>query len=86
MHAVSKKVSYNPNNILTRGSYGTTVFIGLFEGVKQVALKRFQRICITDSFLNEAQLMLRVNGHPNIIRYYCCEMDEYFMYRYTNIF
>lgn len=44
MHEVGTKVSYDPNHITNRGSHGTTVFIGQFEDVKQVALKRFQRI------------------------------------------
>ncbi len=86
MNVVGTKVSYDPNCIINRGSFGTTVFIGQFEGKKQVALKRFQLVNITDidSFLNEAHLMLKVDGHPNIIRYYCYEMDNNFMY--MNIF
>lgn len=82
MRTIGTKVSYDPNCIVNRGSCGTTVFIGQFEDVKQVALKRIQLASMSGPYLNEAKLMLTVDGHPNIIRYYCCEKDEDFLYQY----
>jgi len=60
---------------------GVFVYQGLFEGKKPVAIKRFQRSSQIDELVkNEAELLLKANDHVNILRYFCYEMDENFLY------
>lgn len=74
------KLSYDRNDVIGHGSFGI-VFKGVFEGVKPVAIKRIDRTSADSSaeFKKEAEIMLRVRDHPNIIRYFCYEMDEHFL-------
>jgi len=75
------KLSYEPGNIIGIGSYGTKVFQGFFEGVKTVAIKRlFLENHDKSKIANEAEIIWLVGDHPNILRYFCNEMDRKFMY------
>ena len=73
------KLSYNSKDNIGRGAYGS-VFKGFFEGTKPVAIKRMMRTMLTssydESFKKEAEITLKVSDHPNIIRYFCYEMDN----------
>jgi len=75
------KLSYDSDDLIGRGSFGTIVFKGVFEGVKPVAIKRIRRTSADSSveFKKEAEITLRVSDHPNIIRYFCYEMDDDFL-------
>lgn len=79
---VYDKSHFNPKYTIFRGSNGTHVFLGFFEEIKKVAVKRFQREYLSglfQDFLKEAKFMLKLAGHPNILQYYCTEMNEDFM-------
>jgi len=79
-HTAGDKLKYNKKKILGKGGFAT-VFEGLFEGSKPVAIKRFQTSDVENesSILKEAELMLKANDHPNILRYYCMEMTDDFL-------
>lgn len=74
---------FDPNYTIFIGSNGVHVFIGYFEKTKKVAVKRIDRdlvrLGIIQDFQKEAKLMLEFAGHPNILQYYCTEMNEQFM-------
>lgn len=74
------KVSYDPKNIIGTGGFAN-VYEGLFEDVKRVAVKRFEKSCKDDesAIKREAELLLKANEHPNILRYFCYEMNEDFV-------
>jgi len=72
------KLSYNSKDNIGRGAYGS-VYKGFFEGTKSVAIKQMQRNRSDDaSIKKEAEITLNVSDHPNIIRYFCYEMDDNF--------
>lgn len=64
--------------IVAYSSFRSMVYRGLFDGKRDVAVKRILRNPDQD-FAREVKLMLRVVEHPNILRYYCCEMDSDFL-------
>jgi len=71
-------LSYDPKSIIGRGSYGTTVFKGIHLG--PVAVKRILRNEVNDSAIQiEVELMKKAIDHPNILRYYCTEMNDDFL-------
>lgn len=75
------KVRYDPENCIGNGCIGY-VFHGLFEGTKPVAVKRFQMVQMikdSDAINRESELLLKASDHPNILRYFCTEMDMDFM-------
>ncbi len=74
------KVSYDNEKLIGRGCFPNIVFEGLFEDLKKVAVKRLIKTQ-DDEFTikREAELMLKANEHPNILRYFCYEMDENFL-------
>ncbi len=75
------KLSYDKFNIVGKGSFGI-VYGGFFEGVKPAAIKRIHQTFITykSELEKEAEIMLTASDHPNILRYFCYEMDSDFMY------
>jgi len=82
------KLTYNKEQEIYDGRNGIFVYQGLYEGLKPVAVKRFQRSSQIDELLvkHEAELMLKANDHVNILRYFCYEMDENFLYDHLTQF
>uniref|UniRef100_A0A670KN14 Serine/threonine-protein kinase/endoribonuclease IRE1 n=1 Tax=Podarcis muralis TaxID=64176 RepID=A0A670KN14_PODMU len=72
------KISFNPKDVLGRGAGGTFVFRGHFDG-RQVAVKRLLPECIHLAD-REVQLLRESDEHPNVVRYFCTEMDRQFHY------
>ena len=72
------KISYNSKEIIGRGSAGTCVYKGFFEGKTEIAVKRV----ITEHFtLAQREIeLLRNLQHPNVVRYYSTEADNLFKY------
>ncbi|CAI4939927.1 BBT_HP_G0014210.mRNA.1.CDS.1 [Saccharomyces cerevisiae] len=64
--------------ILGYGSSGTVVFQGSFQG-RPVAVKRML-IDFCDIALMEIKLLTESDDHPNVIRYYCSETTDRFLY------
>ena len=84
------KLSYDPNKVLGRGSFGT-VFSGfhvyldksLFRPAKstQVAVKRVEKSIVNEPlFRKEEELMKKANNHPNILKYIHTEINAEFLY------
>ena len=63
---------------LGRGSHGTVVYEGYFQG-DIVAVKRLVREHVTLAE-REVGLLKRADYHPNVIRYVCRDEDENFQY------
>ena len=72
------KISFDTNAIIGRGSAGTCVYKGLFEGTAAVAVKRVvNEHCV----LAQREIdLLRSLQHPNVVRYYSTESDQSFKY------
>ncbi|CAB4252344.1 similar to Saccharomyces cerevisiae YHR079C IRE1 Serine-threonine kinase and endoribonuclease [Maudiozyma barnettii] len=66
------------DTILGYGSSGTIVFKGSFQG-RDVAVKRML-IDFCDVADREIQLLTESDNHPNVIRYYCSERTDRFLY------
>ncbi|SMN18428.1 similar to Saccharomyces cerevisiae YHR079C IRE1 Serine-threonine kinase and endoribonuclease [Maudiozyma saulgeensis] len=66
------------DTILGYGSSGTVVFKGSFQG-RDVAVKRML-IDFCDVADREIQLLTESDNHPNVIRYYCSERTDRFLY------
>ncbi|KAI8048716.1 kinase-like domain-containing protein [Syncephalis plumigaleata] len=66
------------NEILGHGSHGTIVFKGDFGG-KKVAVKR-QLLDYYDLVDHEVAILQESDDHPNVIRYYCRERCDRFLY------
>ncbi len=66
------------DQVLGYGSHGTVVFKGQFDG-RDVAVKRML-IDFFDVAGHEVNLLQQSDNHPNVIRYYCREQTERFMY------
>lgn len=64
--------------ILGYGSSGTVVFKGTFQG-RDVAVKRML-IDFCDVADREIQLLTESDNDPNVIRYYCSERTDRFLY------
>ncbi len=82
MAKVSEKLSYNSDDIIGRGSFGTIVFSGFYSPSTAVAVKRIQIANVKDDKLQvqkEVELMMKAKDHPNILRYIATEMNEYFL-------
>ncbi|RHZ90011.1 hypothetical protein Glove_9g149 [Diversispora epigaea] len=66
------------DKILGYGSHGTIVYKGSFEG-RDVAVKRLL-IDFYDIAHHEVSLLQESDDHPNVIRYYCKEQCDRFLY------
>ncbi|KTW32029.1 bifunctional endoribonuclease/protein kinase IRE1 [Pneumocystis jirovecii RU7] len=66
------------NKILGYGSHGTIVYEGSFEG-RKVAVKRMLLEFYEVAF-REITLLQESDGHPNVIRYYCKQKSDKFLY------
>ncbi|XP_042447249.1 serine/threonine-protein kinase/endoribonuclease IRE1-like isoform X2 [Zingiber officinale] len=66
------------NTEIGRGSNGTVVFEGLYDG-RPVAVKRLLRVH-DDVALKEIQNLIASDRHPNIVRWYGVEQDLDFVY------
>ncbi|KAJ3037493.1 bifunctional endoribonuclease/protein kinase ire1 [Rhizophlyctis rosea] len=64
--------------ILGYGSHGTVVYKGSFEG-REVAIKRLL-LDFYDVADHEVKILQDSDDHPNVVRYYCKERSEGFMY------
>jgi serine/threonine-protein kinase/endoribonuclease IRE1 len=60
------------------GSHGTIVLKGSFQG-RTVAVKRLLRSFVTIAS-HEVKLLQESDDHPNVIRYFCKEQREEFLY------
>ncbi|KAI9598253.1 kinase-like domain-containing protein [Syncephalis fuscata] len=65
-------------DVLGYGSHGTVVFKGDFGG-KKVAVKR-QLLDFYDMADHEVAILQESDDHPNVIRYYCRERCDRFLY------
>jgi len=84
MQKMGEKLSYNPNDIICRGSWGTNTFLGLFnddDKPMEVAVKRLQRSNLKHKSISdvEEESIMKVTDHQNILRYKCAEMDDHFL-------
>lgn len=75
----SRLLVHNANEI-AKGSFDVNIYHGEFDARKLVAVKRIQRRPSDAIFLEEARLMLKISGHPNILKYYGIETNIYFSY------
>ncbi|KAK4057090.1 bifunctional endoribonuclease/protein kinase ire1 [Microbotryomycetes sp. JL221] len=64
--------------ILGYGSHGTVVLRGEFQG-RAVAVKRLLRDFVTIA-THEVNLLQESDDHPNVIRYFCKEQRDTFLY------
>ncbi|CAG8737228.1 12396_t:CDS:2, partial [Cetraspora pellucida] len=64
--------------ILGYGSHGTIVYKGSFEG-RDVAVKRLL-LDFYEIAYHEVSLLQESDDHPNVIRYYCKEQSDRFLY------
>ncbi|KAF2454842.1 hypothetical protein BDY21DRAFT_365867 [Lineolata rhizophorae] len=83
MQDVSDMVQINnlliqTDRVLGYGSGGTTVYEGKFEG-RDVAVKRMLPQYF-DLALQEVSLLQQSDDHPNVIRYFCHQRDQNFLY------
>jgi serine/threonine-protein kinase/endoribonuclease IRE1 len=69
---------YISNKEIGRGSNGTVVFAGSYEG-RQVAVKRLLR-SHNDIAIKETTNLIKSDQDPNIVRLYGCEHDSDFVY------
>ena len=72
------RLSFSPKDIIGKGGFGT-VLKGQFErnvdvAVKRILKKRDDGIRTTVA----SETLSRVDGHPNIVRYYITEQDDDF--------
>ncbi|XP_077380691.1 serine/threonine-protein kinase/endoribonuclease IRE1 isoform X1 [Festucalex cinctus] len=72
------KISFSTSEVLGRGSSGTFVFRGNFDG-RRAAVKRILPECF-EVAEREVQLLRQSDMHPNVIRYFCTERDSLFTY------
>ena len=67
------KLTVYLNKSLGEGSYGK-VFRGMFENKVEVAVKRIDKSKVQ---FNEQDILIKVDTHENIVRYYCTEIAFY---------
>ncbi|OLY83089.1 Serine/threonine-protein kinase/endoribonuclease IRE1 [Smittium mucronatum] len=66
------------DRIIGYGSHGTVVYLGSFEG-RPVAVKRLL-LDFYNSATIEVRILQEADTHPNVIRYFCSEMSENFLF------
>ncbi|XP_052869117.1 uncharacterized protein LOC128274834 [Anopheles cruzii] len=69
-------IRFNEQNVLGKGCRETIVFQGSFEK-REVAVKR---IVLNRRITEELAIRQKCNGHENMVRYYCTELDQEFHY------
>ena len=68
---------------LGTGSHGTIVYEGNFQG-RPIAIKQvLKKLAATVD--REISIMLKIDKHPNILRYFAKEVDENFFYIATEL-
>lgn len=72
------QIQLDPSDILGRGSEGTVVYKGKFDG-RPVAVKRIVPQCFTFAD-REVALLRESDEHAHVIRYFCTEKDAQFRY------
>ena len=66
------------DKLIGQGSSGTLVFTGSFEG-RDVAVKRM----LSQHYelaLQEVSFLQQSDDHPNVVRYFCQQKDDHFLY------
>ena len=66
------------DKVIGQGSCGTSVFEGSFEG-RDVAVKRMLSQYY-DLASQEVSFLQQSDDHPNVIRYFCQQKDDHFLY------
>ncbi|KAJ1762825.1 bifunctional endoribonuclease/protein kinase ire1 [Coemansia sp. RSA 1591] len=66
------------DQVLGYGSHGTVVYRGEFQG-RAVAVKRLL-LDFYEVADHEVQVLQESDSHPNVIRYFCTERQDHFMY------
>ena len=66
------------DRIIGQGSCGTIVFEGSFEG-RDVAVKRMLSQYY-ELALQEVSFLQQSDDHPNVVRYFCQQKDDHFLY------
>ena len=70
-------------NSLGTGSYGTIVYRGKF-GEREIAIKRVLK-SVSSAVEREISIMMKIDRHPNILKYFAKEEDENFIYIGTEL-
>mgnify|MGYP001032617077 FL=1 len=73
-----KSLTVDLDSVLGQGSQGTTVFEGTFQQ-RPVAVKRMLKNYIQEA-KQEIQILLKADGHPNVVNFYAWEEDSTFVY------
>ncbi|KAK9460527.1 uncharacterized protein V1516DRAFT_676940 [Lipomyces oligophaga] len=66
------------DSVLGYGSHGTVVYKGMFEN-REVAVKRML-LDFYDVASHEVSLLQESDDHPNVVRYFCKQESEKFLY------
>ncbi|KAK3718932.1 bifunctional endoribonuclease/protein kinase ire1 [Vermiconidia calcicola] len=66
------------DKVIGQGSCGTSVFEGSFEG-RDVAVKRMLSQYY-DLASQEVSFLQQSDDHPNVVRYFCQQKDDHFLY------
>ena len=66
------------DKVIGQGSCGTSVFDGSFEG-REVAVKRMLSQYY-DLASQEVSFLQQSDDHPNVVRYFCQQKDDHFLY------
>ncbi len=82
------KLSYDPQNIISKGFNDTIVFSGfhtnnfieaIFWFPKPVAIKRIKNSNLHfESIIIQKEILQKASNHPNILRYICTERNQDF--------
>ena len=71
------------DNLLGTGSYGTIVYRGKFEQ-REIAIKRVLK-AVSKVVEREILIMMKIDRHLNILKYFAKEEDENFYYIGTEL-
>ena len=73
-HQQIGKISFSTkDNFGEQGRFGS-VFKGKFDGKIQVAVKRVNKMVTK---VEESKFYFKVNGHPNVVNYFCIEDSDF---------
>lgn len=79
---IGEKLSYSVRDIVRHGVFGSTVFKGLMNGTRPVALLSLELDYIKHQSVSwlEAELINKVTeDHPNVLRFFLAETDKHFL-------